>query len=186
MIVQFNPPLELIFQHRPPPLNLFFNSDPPPASDRFIPKRITSTPRWLFGVEHSKLGAVFESMKRHDMLFLVLLVVEDYHITKASEASWSYSCDSKVSFDRVQILTPDFSGRSPPSLSVSLSLSLSLSLHLSLISLISPSSLSHLSLSSLSPLSLSLSSLLSLVFPPADFRQSALQVDLCDATATSP
>ena len=34
--------------------------------------------------------------------------------TKASEASWSYSCDSKVSFDRVQILTPDFSGRSPP------------------------------------------------------------------------
>ena len=35
-------------------------------------------------------------------------------ITKASEASWSYSCDSKVSFDRVQILTPDFSGRSPP------------------------------------------------------------------------
>ena len=31
-------------------------------------------------------------------------------ITKASEASWSYSCDSKVSFDRVQILTPDFSG----------------------------------------------------------------------------
>ena len=37
-------------------------------------------------------------------------------------ASWSYSCDSKVSFDRVQILTPDFSGRrhpppSPPSLS---------------------------------------------------------------------
>ena len=39
--------------------------------------------------------------------------------TKASEASWSYSCDSKacdskVSFDRVQILTPDFSGRRPP------------------------------------------------------------------------
>ena len=33
---------------------------------------------------------------------------------KASEASWSYSCDSKVSFDRVQILTPDFSGRTPP------------------------------------------------------------------------
>ena len=36
------------------------------------------------------------------------------YITKASEASWSYSCDSKVSFDRVQILTPDFSGRRPP------------------------------------------------------------------------
>ena len=35
-------------------------------------------------------------------------------ITKASEASWSYSCDSKVSFDRVQILTPDFSGRRLP------------------------------------------------------------------------
>ena len=35
-------------------------------------------------------------------------------ISKASEASWSYSCDSKVSFDRVQILTPDFSGRRPP------------------------------------------------------------------------
>ena len=35
-------------------------------------------------------------------------------VTKASEASWSYSCDSKVSFDRVQILTPDFSGRSHP------------------------------------------------------------------------
>ena len=35
-------------------------------------------------------------------------------ITKASEASWSYSCDSKVSFDRVQILTPDLSGRRPP------------------------------------------------------------------------
>ena len=35
-------------------------------------------------------------------------------ITKASEASWSYSCDSKVSFNRVQILTPDFSGRRPP------------------------------------------------------------------------
>ena len=34
--------------------------------------------------------------------------------TKASEASWSYSCDSKVSFDWVQILTPDFSGRRPP------------------------------------------------------------------------
>ena len=34
--------------------------------------------------------------------------------TKASEASWSYSCDSKVSFDRVQILTPDYSGRRPP------------------------------------------------------------------------
>ena len=34
--------------------------------------------------------------------------------TKASEASWSYSCDSKVSFHRVQILTPDFSGRRPP------------------------------------------------------------------------
>ena len=38
---------------------------------------------------------------------------EDF-FTKASEASWSYSCDSKVSFDRVQILTPDFSGRRPP------------------------------------------------------------------------
>ena len=37
-----------------------------------------------------------------------------WFITKASEASWSYSCDSKVSFDRVQILTPDFSGRRPP------------------------------------------------------------------------
>ena len=37
-----------------------------------------------------------------------------YVITKASEASWSYSCDSKVSFDWVQILTPDFSGRRPP------------------------------------------------------------------------
>ena len=78
-------------------------------------------------------------------------------ITKASEASWSYSCDSKVSFDRVQILTPDFSGRRPPPphcLTVSLSLS-------------SLSSLSHLfliSLISLSLLSLSLSSL-SLVFP---------------------
>ena len=35
-------------------------------------------------------------------------------VTKASEASWSYSCDSKFSFDRVQILTPDFSGRRPP------------------------------------------------------------------------
>ena len=35
-------------------------------------------------------------------------------VTKTSEASWSYSCDSKVSFDRVQILTPDFSGRRPP------------------------------------------------------------------------
>ena len=35
--------------------------------------------------------------------------------TKASEASWSYFCDSKVSFYRVQILTPDYSGRrSPP------------------------------------------------------------------------
>ena len=44
-------------------------------------KWITSTPRWLFGVEHSKLGAVFESMKRHDMLFLVLLGLEDYHTT---------------------------------------------------------------------------------------------------------
>ena len=39
---------------------------------------------------------------------------ETCHVTKASEASWSYSCDSKVSFDRVQILTPDFSGRRPP------------------------------------------------------------------------
>ena len=30
--------------------------------------------------------------------------------------NWNYSCDSKVSFDRVQILTPDFLGRrSPPS-----------------------------------------------------------------------
>ena len=38
------------------------------------------------------------------------------YITKASEASWSYSCDSKVSFDRVQILTPDYSGRRPPPL----------------------------------------------------------------------
>ena len=39
--------------------------------------------------------------------------------TKASEASWSYSCDSKVSFHRVQILTPDLSGRSPPPLPTS-------------------------------------------------------------------
>ena len=74
-------------------------------------------------------------------------------ITKASEASWSYSCDSKVFFDRVQILTPDFSGRSPPPLTLTLTLSLSLSL-----------SLSSLSLSSLFSLSLSLSSLF-LVFP---------------------
>ena len=43
-------------------------------------------------------------------------------VTKASEASWSYSCDSKVSFDRVQILTPDFSGRRPPPLPPPLSL----------------------------------------------------------------
>ena len=86
------------------------------------------------------------------------------HVTKASEASWSYSCDSKVSFDRVQILTPDFSGpppHPPPSLSLSHSHCLSLSLSslslslISLISLISPSSLSHLSLISLSSLSLS-------------------------------
>ena len=60
------PPLELIFQYTRPP--------PPTASSR------SGSPRWLFGVEHSKLGAVFESMKRHDMLFLVLPVVEDYHI----------------------------------------------------------------------------------------------------------
>ena len=82
-------------------------------------------------------------------------------ITKASEASWSYSCDSKVSFDRVQILTLDFSSRRPPSPSLSLSLSHSHCLSLSLISL---SSLFSLSLS-LSPLCLSsfrLSSLSSL------------------------
>ena len=79
-------------------------------------------------------------------------------ITKASEASWSYSCDSKVSFDRVQILTPDFSGRSPPPpLTLTLSLSLSLS-HLSLISLfalslsLSPLCFSSFRLSSLSSL----------------------------------
>ena len=76
-------------------------------------------------------------------------------ITKASEASWSYSCDSKVSFDRVQILTPDFSGRRPPPpLSHCLTVSL-----ISLISLISFSSLSHLSHLSLLSLSLSLSPL---------------------------
>ena len=34
-------------------------------------------------------------------------------ITKASEVSWNYSCDSKVSFDRVQILTLDILGRRP-------------------------------------------------------------------------
>ena len=45
---------------------------------------------------------------------LKVLVHISQYITKASEASWSYSCDSKVSFDRVQILTPDFSGRRPP------------------------------------------------------------------------
>ena len=99
---------------------------------------------------------------------------EKCFFTKASEASWSYSCDSKVSFDRVQILTPDFSGRRPPphshshshthTLTLTLTISLShlflISLsHLSHLSLISFSSLSHLSL-----LSLSLSSL-SLVFP---------------------
>ena len=44
--------------------------------------------------------------------FLVLIGKRVF--TKASEASWSYSCDSKVSFDRVQILTPDYSGRRPP------------------------------------------------------------------------
>ena len=43
-----------------------------------------------------------------------IIVPEPNLFTKASEASWSYSCDSKVSFDRVQILTPDFSGRRPP------------------------------------------------------------------------
>ena len=43
------------------------------------------------------------------MLLLLLL------FTKVSEASWSYSCDSKVSFDRVQILIPDFLGRRYPS-----------------------------------------------------------------------
>ena len=88
--------------------------------------------------------------------------------TKASEASWSYSCDSKVSFDRVQILTPDFSGRSHPPLppprsphsphSHSHTLTVSLS-HLSLISL---SSLSSLSLSPLCFSSFRLSSLSSL------------------------
>ena len=72
--------------------------------------------------------------------------------TKASEASWSYSCDSKVSFDRVQILPPDI--LRPHSLTLTLTLSLSHCLTVSLISLISLISFS--SLSSLSPLSLSL------------------------------
>ena len=35
-------------------------------------------------------------------------------ITKANEVSWNYSCDNKVSLDREQILTLDFSGRIPP------------------------------------------------------------------------
>ena len=97
---------------------------------------------------------------------MVSIRVKRLLITKASEASWSYSCDSKVSFDRVQILTPDFSGRSPPprpppSLSLSLSHSHCLSLSLSLISLSSLFSLS-LSLSPLCFSSFRLSSLSSL------------------------
>ena len=54
----------------------------------------------------------------HTRMLGYVLEIHTYHdfivFTKASEASWSYSCDSKVSFDRVQILTPDFSGRRPP------------------------------------------------------------------------
>ena len=42
-------------------------------------------------VERSKLGAVFESMKRHDMLFLVFLPVEDYHIS-----IYIYICDVHI------------------------------------------------------------------------------------------
>ena len=58
---------------------LHFVSPLPP--DSFIPKWITSTPRWLFVVEHCKLGAVLESMKRHDILFLGLLVVEVFSVS---------------------------------------------------------------------------------------------------------
>ena len=84
--------------------------------------------------------------------------------TKASEASWSYSCDSKVSFDRVQILPPDI--LRPHSLTLTLTLSLSHCLshlsHLSHLFLISLISLSSLSLSPLCLSSFRLSSLSSL------------------------
>ena len=60
-----------------------------------------------FSVCHNMLLLFVPQMRTCGLLGMGL-------ITKASEASWSYSCDSKVSFDRVQILTPDFSGRRPP------------------------------------------------------------------------
>ena len=34
------------------------------------------------------------------------------------KVNWSYSCDSKVSFDRMQILIFDFLGRRPPSIHI--------------------------------------------------------------------
>ena len=46
--------------------------------------------------------------------FKIRMSKKNIEITKASEARWNYSCDNKVSFDRVQILTSDFSGRRPP------------------------------------------------------------------------
>ena len=68
----------------------------------------------LFLISLSSLSLSLLSVSRLSVSLLSLLSQEDPgkepHITKASEASWSYSCDSKVSFDRVQILTPDFSG----------------------------------------------------------------------------
>ena len=102
------------------------------------------------------------SPNHHGLLYINCIASYSWVFTKASEASWSYSCDSKVSFDRVQILTPDF-GRRPPPLAAALAhshshcLTVSLSHCLSL-PLSSLSSLSHLfliSLISLSSLSLS-------------------------------
>ena len=71
-----------------------FTTSHVPTSTRTFPTRLDlefsflfnppsdPTPRWLFGVEHSTLGAVIESMQKHDiMLFLVLLVLDDYPTT---------------------------------------------------------------------------------------------------------
>ena len=59
---------------------------------------------------------VNEWINKYLFAYIIFILYKNIYITKASEASWSYSCDSKVSFDRVQILTPDFSGRRPPPL----------------------------------------------------------------------
>ena len=101
------PPLSPPHLPSPPPCLPPTSTLPPSLPPSLFLRKFDSVLSSLFGMR-----LALRILRPHSLTLTVSLSLS--LITKASEASWSYSCDSKVSFDRVQILTPDFSGRRPP------------------------------------------------------------------------